>query len=1090
LDPKLRIQLLGDFRLLYDEISVDGVDTPRLQSLVAYLLLHQDAPQSRHHLAFLFWPDSVEKRALTSFRNLLYQLRHVLPNADHFLRVDAKNVQWSADASFSSDVADLMDAVADANRAELAGNRIGRRAALERAVDLYDGDLLPSCYDEWILAERDRLRQTFIEMLWQLADLLEKQRDYGAAIAYVRRLLVCDPMQEDGYRGLMRLYALSGNRAAALRTYHACVTMLRQEFGADPDPLTQREYERFLRKTPSLTSQVPAHVELQAAAPLIGRERELSALEGALQVAVSGEPQLVVVSGEAGIGKTRLAEEFVLLAERQGAATAIARCYAAQGELPYAPVVTWLRTLPSARTDRVWLAEVARVLPELHQGMPAPSLVDGVSEGWRRQRLFEALAHTTLDGRRRMLVLLLDDLQWCDRDSLEWLHYLLCFDPQARLLVVGTVRIENLTDNASLVTLMNALRRSDQLIELELEPLGEAATWSLGEHLTGRGLDPSLARLLHISSEGNPLFIVEMLRMGAFDGVSLSGDHGGRLAYATLPLPPKVQTVLDARLAQLSPSARELADLAAITGREFAFTLLAQAVNCDEDTLVRDLDELWRRRILREQGADGYDFSHDKIREVAHNALSAARRRLLHRRVAQALEVQCLEGRSAEYAQVALHYECAGHHEQAIPHYKKAGEAAHATFAYAEATNLYSKALELLRGTPRSENRDQRELDLLLALGIPLVVSRGHTASEVGSVYSRAWELCEQLGDTAQQFSVLLGLRRSCMSSGNWQRVCDLGKKMLSQASSLRDPALVARAHMHQAEALYRTGGFAEAHHHSVAGYALYDSLGQDPHVLEYGSHTGVFCLIYDAVALQCLGYLCEALTQTYRALSLAEKVDHRFSSCMVLILAASLHRLRRDARATLAAAEAALKMEQGLGFPLVTAWGIGLQGWALVQQGHLAKGIEQMQQGIAASRAMAHSMIVLDGLVDLCETYTQIGNLVDADRTLNEAFTVMVTSELRCWEAELHRLRGEILLLQHNHSAADAAFGHAIAVAQRQEARLLELRASVSLSRMWQAQNKGQQAKALLEGIYGWFGEGLEAVDLQEAEALLRVLM
>ncbi len=1090
MDPKLRVQLLGDFCLLYDEMLVDRVDTPRLQSLVAYLLLHQNAPQSRHHLAFLFWPDSVEKQALANFRNLLYQLRHVLPKADHFLHIDAKNVQWRADTSFSSDVTDLMDAVAHANRAELAGNRIRLRCALERVVDLYHGDLLPSCYDDWILVERDRFRQTFIEKLGQLADLLEKQCDYDAAIAYVRRLLVYDPMLEDTFRWLMRLYTLSGNRAAALRTYHACVTMLQQEFGADPDPLTDREYERLLRKTPSLILSVPVHVELKAPAPLMGRERELLALEAALQVVVSGESQLVVLSGEAGIGKTRLAEEFVLFAERQGAATAIARCYAAQGELPFAPVATWLRTLPSARTDRVWLAEAVRVLPELQHDMPAPTLVDGVSEGWRRQRLFEAMAHMTLDGRQRVLVLLLDDLQWCDRDSLEWLHYLLCFDPQARLLVVGTVRIENLIDNASLVVLMNALRRSDQLIEIELEPLGEAATRSLGEHLTGRGLDPSLAHLLYISSEGNPLFIVEMLRMGAFDGLSLSGDHDERLAYATLPLPPKVQMVLDARLAQLSLSARELADLAAIIGREFTFTLLAQAVNCDEDTLVRDLDELWRRRILREQGADGYDFSHDKIREAVHHALSAARRRLLHRRVAQALEVQCMEGRSAEYAQVALHYERAGYPEQAIPHYEKAGEVAHATFAYREAANSYSKALELLRGIPRSENRDQRELDLLLALGIPLVVSRGHTASEVGSVYSRAWELCEQLGDISHQFPVLLGLRRSCMGSGNWQQACKIGEKMLSQASSLTDPALVARAHMHQAEALYRIGSFAEAHHHAASGYALYNSSGQDPHILEYGSHIGVFCLIYDAVALQYLGHLGAAVTQSSRALSLAEKVDHRFSSCMALILAASLHRLRRDARATLAAAEAALTMEQGLGFPLVTAWGIGLQGWALVQQGHLAKGIEQIQQGIAASRAMAHSGIVLDRLADLCETYIQSGDIAYADRALNEAFTVMVSSELRCWEAELHRLRGEILLLQHEQSAAETAFGHAIAVAQRQEARSLELRASVSLSRMWHAQNKGQQAKALLEGIYSWFGESLEAADLQEAEAVLRILL
>jgi DNA-binding SARP family transcriptional activator len=1073
----------------YEETPVDGVDTPRLQSLIAYLLLHKEAPQSRHYLAFLFWPNSVEKQALANFRNLLYQLRHVLPNADDFLQVDAKNLQWRTDSSFSSDVVDLMDLVVGTSRAELAANRIALRSALERVADLYRGDLLPSCYDDWILPERDRFRQMFIEKLMQLADLLEKQRDYDAAIAYVRRLLVCDPMGEGGYRWLMRLYVQSGSRAAALRTYHACVTMLQQEFGADPDPLTRKEYEQLLRAVPSFASPRPAHVELKATAPLIGRQRESLVLAAALQAAAAGEPQLVILSGDAGVGKTRLAEEFVLGAARQGIATAIARCYAAQGELPYAPVATWLRTLPSTRTDRVWLAEVARVLPELQPGMPAPSLAARIDEGWQRQRLFEAMAHMMLDA-RRVLVLLLDDLQWCDRDSLEWLHYLLCFDPGARLLVLGTVRVENLTDNASLVTLMNVLRSSDQLVEIELEPLNEAATRSLGEHLTGKDLEPSVARLLYVSSEGNPLFIVEMLRMGTLDGAAWRADHAEKVAYATLPLPPKVRMLLQARLAQLSPSARELADLAAIIGREFAFTLLAQAVNCDEDTLVRNLDELWQRRVLREQGPDRYDFSHEKIREVAYDALSAARRRLLHRHVAQALEVQCMEGGSAEYAQVALHYEQAGCLEQATLNYEQAGKVAHAIYAYAEAAKLYSKALELLRATPRSEKRDRRELDLLLTLGTPLVVSRGHTASEVASVYNRAWELCELLGDTSRQFAVLLGMRRSCMSSGNWQRAYDLGERMLSEASSLGDSALLARAHMHHAETLYRIGSFAEAHHHGAAGFALYDSLGRDPHVLEYGSHIGAFCLIYDAVALAYLGHLGEAVTQTTRALSLAERVGHCFSSCMVLILAASLHRLRRDVHATLAAAEAALQMEQNWGFPLVTSWGIGLQGWARVQLGHRAKGIEQIQQGIAAGRAMAHSMIVLDLLVDLCEAYTQMGDIAHANRALDEAFTVMVSSEVRCWEAELYRLRGEILLLQHEQSAAETAFGRAIAVAQHQEARLLELRASISLSRVWQAQSKGPAARALLEGICGWFGGGLEAVDLQEAEALLRTSM
>jgi DNA-binding SARP family transcriptional activator len=219
LAPRLRVHLLGDLSLYYDGMPVNGVDTARQQSLLAYLLLHRDAPQSRHHLAFLFWPDSTEMQALTNLRHILHHLRHALPEADSFLHIDAKTLQWQLDAPFACDVADLENAVTEVRQAEQSGDRSALRAALEGAVVLYRGDLLPGCYDDWILPERERLRQTFTGVLKRLILLLENQRDYPAAIAYAQRLLQHEPVHEATYRDLMRLYALNGDRAAALHTY-------------------------------------------------------------------------------------------------------------------------------------------------------------------------------------------------------------------------------------------------------------------------------------------------------------------------------------------------------------------------------------------------------------------------------------------------------------------------------------------------------------------------------------------------------------------------------------------------------------------------------------------------------------------------------------------------------------------------------------------------------------------------------------------------------------------------------------------------------------------------------------------------------
>jgi DNA-binding SARP family transcriptional activator len=1065
---------------------VNSVDTPRLQSLLAYLLLHQDAPQSRRFVAFLFWPDSVEEQALANLRNLLYHLRRALPKADHYLHVDAKSIRWRSRAPFALDVDDLRLVVAEAQQAELAGNGTALRSALERIADLYRGDLLPSCYDDWILPVRERLRQMFIGKLVELAQLLESQRDYTAAIAYAQRLLHCDPMHEVTYRRLMRLYALSGNRAAALRAYHACVTMLQQEFGVEPDPLTREAHERLLQKDTSSRSPMPTRVELTTAAPLVGREREWSLLQA---TAAGGGARLVILSGEAGIGKTRLAEELLLLAGRQGIATAVARCYAAQGGLPYAPLVTWLRALPPSQIDKVWLTEVARLLPELQTEEPVQSPSGGFTESWQRQRLFEGLAHMTLNG-RQSLVLLLDDVQWCDRDTLEWLHYLLRYDLQARLLIVGTLRVENLADNYPLVILMDALRRSDQLVEIKLKPLDEEATFSLAEHVSGGGLDPSLARPLYLGSEGNPLFIVEMVRMRVMDGRPIGADYEDKMAYAMLALPPKVRMVLEARLAQLTPSSRELASLAATIGREFTFSLLAAASNCDEDTLVRGLDELWRRRIIREQGADAYDFSHASLREVAYDTLSAARRRLLHHRVAQALEVQCVEARDSEFVQIAIHYERAGHLRSAIPHYQKAGDAAQRTFASEEAVSLYTKALDLLKAVPKSQERDQRELELLLALGVPLLLSRGHAAPEVEGVYTRAWELCEHPRNSLQRFQVLIGLRRFHFVRGGLRKAHDLGEELIAQARSLADPAVLARAHMMHGETLYRMGEFTQAHDHCAAGYELCDPANHRSHLFDYGIDTAACCLVFGAIALQYMGYTDRALTETHKAIARADRLKHPFTRCIALLFSASLHRLRSEVQATQVATEAVLRIAEDYGFPQPLAWGTGLRGWVLAQQGRRQEGVDQMREGLAACRSIGSSIQLIDQLASLCEVYTQMGDVANANQVLDEAFALMRASEERCWGAELHRLHGEILLRQQEESAAERAFQRAIDVAQQQQARMPELRASVSLSRLLHSQDQEQEASAVLQGVYDWFSEGFDTLDLKEAGALLGTLM
>jgi hypothetical protein len=326
-----------------------------------------------------------------------------------------------------------------------------------------------------------------------------------------------------------------------------------------------------------------------------------------------------------------------------------------------------------------------------------------LTASWQRQRLFEALARALLTLNDPLL-LFLDDLQWCDHDTLEWLHYLLRFAPQAPLLLVGTVRSAEVADDHPLSALLLALRRDGILTELSLGPLDAPETLALATAVAGQPLTPEQGADLYQETEGNPLFVVETVRAKGNDWSQASQPQATSATRQTLP--PKVHAVLQARLAQLSPAARDLASLAATIGRAFSFAVLAQASAQDDDALVRTLDELWQRRIVRERGGDAYDFTHDKLREVAYTSLSAARRHLLHRAVAQALVAIASDqplstaqsALDAVSGQIATHYELAGLYEAAIPYYQRAAAAAAHIYTNSEAIRYYRRTLALLEG--------------------------------------------------------------------------------------------------------------------------------------------------------------------------------------------------------------------------------------------------------------------------------------------------------------------------------------------------------------------------------------------------------
>ena len=791
---RLHLYLFGSFRLLRDDQPVAGFDQTRLQHLLAFLALHRATPVSRQQLAFTFWPDTSDRQALKNLRTLLTRLRQALPDADEFLCVTPQALQWRADAPFVLDVAEFEAAIAEAAAASVAGGHAQAVNALTTAVGVYTGDLLPTCYDDWILPLREHLRLAYGDALERLVLSLEEQRDYAGAIPVAQRLLQYDPLHEAAYRHLMRLHLAQGNRTEALRAYRACATMLTREFGTAPTRATRDLYEALLRTDDLPLPPVSHPLAARNDTPtLVGREAEWSLLISTWQGTTAGRPQMVLLTGEAGIGKTRLAEELVAWAARQGSATAVAHCYpeGSGGALAYAPVVEWLRNaslLPRlAALEDGWLIEVARLQPALLNKRPRLAPPGPLTEPWQRTRLFEALVHAVLGSAResrKPLLLFVDDLHWADRETLDWLVYLLNFDPSAPLLIVGTVRGHEMGPDHPLTASRLTLTRAGLLREVLLAPLDATDTALLAASVAGRTLAASEATQIYHDTEGNPLFVVEMVRAGMVDkeaGRQVDKDagrqvdkevgrqvdneasrqvdketsrqaEGGLVSLSTSYLstspilPPKVQAVIQWRLVMLSADAHALAQTAAVIGRKFGFDVLARSSSQDEATVLQSLDELWRRQIIRTQDGDSYDFSHDGIRAVAYDDIGAIRRRALHLRVAQALAEIHGDDLDAFSGQIAAHYEQAGQPQPAIAFYRRAAAVAQHIYANAEAVRLYR---HLLESKLQASLSVQERCALLLALG-EVWQATGYWV-KAQAVNQQALDAAERLGDVRLQ---------------------------------------------------------------------------------------------------------------------------------------------------------------------------------------------------------------------------------------------------------------------------------------------------------------------------------------------------
>jgi class 3 adenylate cyclase len=851
----------------------------------------------------------------------------------------------------------------------------------------------------------------------------------------------------------------------------------------------------------------------------VGRQSEMEQLQRALAHAKEGHGQIVGTMGEPGLGKSRLFYEFKLLS-LTGCLVLEAYSVSHGKATAYLPVIELLKSYfriesqddERTRREKV-IGKVLELDRSLEDTLPYLFALLGIEEQSsplqqmdaqiRRRRTFEALKKLFLrESLNQPVILIFEDLHWIDGETQGFLDVLSESVASAKLLLLTNYRPEY----------RHEWGQKTYYTQLRLAPLGRAEAEEFLNVLLGTTVGAQHAAPLHTlkqlildKTQGTPFFMEEIVQDLFEQGVLVRDAVGARHAVplpTDLQIPPTVQGILAARIDRLTPDEKALLQQLAVIGRQFPVSLVRHVIPQPEADLYRLLASLQRKEFLYEQPAfpeSEYIFKHALTQEVAYGTVLQEQRKLLHERTGQALETVYAATRSEHYSDLAHHYQRSSDTEKAITYLQLAGQQAVQRSANHEAISHFTAALDLLLARPETPERAAQELTLRLAVGPALMAAQGMAAPVVEQHYTRARALCDQLGDSPQRVPMLWGLWMFHLVRGDLRMAQALAEECLQLAEQTHEDGLLLEAHLAVGITLSWRGEFVCARASLEQGVAHYLPQHHMLTPLYGGANPRVWGLVDTATTLLALGYPEQALTRIHEALHMAQELGHPHSLVLTSYHAARLYLWRGEKHAAQERADAMVALASEHGFPLYLAFGTLCRGAALMAQEQWAEGIAQIRQGLEAH---VGEIGKVQFLAYLAAGYGGVGQVDEGLAAGAEALRLVDKTDERIYEAEVYRIYGELTLQQENQKAkgkeqkskietdaqveAEQCFLKAIEIAQKQQAKSLELRAVMSLARLWQRQGKTTEAQQMLAEIYGWFTEGFDTKDIREAKALL----